>query len=473
MSTNPEPAVPRRALLRGAAAAGVLAATGPLTGCALGGGGGGRDSAHGEKSAANPLGVDPAAPLEVVIFNGGLGEEYARNHEVMFQQRHPRAHIRHSATQEIAKTLQPRFVGGDPPDVVNNAGANQIDFNSLVAQGALADLGPLLDAPSLDDPAARVRDTLLPGAVESGTFDGRVLALNYAYTAYGVWYSGRLFADRGWAYPRTWDDMIALCRRIKAAGIAPWAYQGKHPRYLSWPILASAAKLAGPEVLVAIDNLEPNAWKHEAVTAAAEAYRQLVVDRYLLPGSEGMDHVQAQTEWCRGRAAFVSCGSWLENEQRAVTPADFRMTLAPTPSLTTGDRLPFQAVRGTAAESFIVPAKAHNVAGGLEYLRVMLSKAGAADFTRRTSSLTCVRDGAAGVPLTPGLASVTRVLAASGAHTFNFRYGQFYRRLERDLIDAACGEFFAGRLDTAGFTSRCQRAADEIARDDSVKKYRR
>ena len=27
--------------------------------------------------ATNPLGVDPAAPLDVVIFKGGLGDEYA------------------------------------------------------------------------------------------------------------------------------------------------------------------------------------------------------------------------------------------------------------------------------------------------------------------------------------------------------------------------------------------------------------
>jgi len=42
------------------------------------------------------------------------------------------------------------------------------------------------------------------------------------------------------------------------------------------------------------------------------------------------------------------------------------------------------------SEPFVVPAKAKNQRGGLEYLRVMLSKEGATDFTRRVSSLTVV-----------------------------------------------------------------------------------
>ena len=465
--------ISRRGLVHGAAGLGVLAGTSGLAGCALGGGEDDPDAAKGDTSSANPLGVKPDAPLEVVIFNGGFGEEYAQAHQAMYRERYPRAEIRHSATQQIAETLQPRFVAGEPPDVVNNSGGSQIDFNGLVSQGALSDLGALLDAPSLDDPKVTVRQTLRPGIVEAGSYDGRFLALNYAYTAYGVWYSEKLFAARGWQYPRTWDAMIALCRRIKAAGIAPWTYQGKHARYLSWLILASAAKLGGVEVLKAIDNLEPGAWRHDAVRTAADAYSQLAVDGFLQPGAAGMDHIQAQTEWSRGRAAFISCGSWLENEQKAVTPPDFRIAVAPTPSLTTGDKLPFEAFRGTGSEPFVVPAKARNQRGGLEYLRVMLSRRAATDFTGKVSSLTCVAGAGTGTGRSPGLSSVTAMVDAAGANTFTWLYSSYYRKLERTLVDAACADLFAQRITAAQWTVRCQQAADAIARDSSIKKYKR
>jgi N-acetylglucosamine transport system substrate-binding protein len=463
--------ISRRGLLQGAAAVGVAVGTGALTGCATGGDSD-DEGAKGNTNAANPLGVKEDAPLEVVIFNGGFGEDYAKAHEAMYKEHYPKAEIKHSATQQIAETLQPRFVAGDPPDVIDNSGSSQIDLGGLVSQGALTDLSDLLNAPSLDVPGKTVKDTLLPGIVDVGSYDGKVLVLNYAYSAYGIWYSDKLFSARGWEYPKTWDDMIALCREIKASGIAPWTYTGVHARYMSWPILAAAAKLGGVEVLKAIDNLEPNAWKHEAVRAAADAYYQLAADGFLQPGAPGMDHIQAQTEWCRGKAAFISCGSWLENEQKAVTPPDFGMTVAPTPSLTTGDKLPFTAFRGTGSEPFIVPAKAKNVRGGLEYLRVMLSKKGAADFTRKVSSLTAVAGASDGISLPPGLTSVTKMINAS-SDTFNWLYNSFYRKLERQLVNAACADMFAKRINAAQFVDRCQQAADSIAKDSSIKKYKR
>src|SRR5687767_13811149 len=116
----------RRGLLRAGTTVGLAVGAGALTGCAMGG----DDATEGAKSdanAQNPLGVKEDAPLEVVIFNGGFGEEYAKAHEAMYKERWPKAEIKHSATQQISQTLQPRFVAGDPPDVLNNSGSNQID----------------------------------------------------------------------------------------------------------------------------------------------------------------------------------------------------------------------------------------------------------------------------------------------------------------------------------------------------------
>ena len=467
----------RRDILRRTAMAGALAtpAAGLLSGCALGGGddsGDNKDN-RGTKSEQNPLGVKEDAPLEVVIFNGGFGEDYAKSHEAMYNEKYPKAKIKHSATQEISKTMQPRFVDGTPPDVIDNNGNGQIDFNGLVTQGALADLGELLTVPSMDIPGKTVKDTLLPGCVEVGSYNGKFLALNYSYSVYGIWYSTKLFTEKGWQYPKTWDDHIALCKQIKAAGIAPWTYAGKFPRYFSWPVLSTAIKFGGPSVALAIDNLEPNAWKSDAMKQAADAWYQVVKDGYIMQGSPGLDHIQSQTAWCQGKAAMISCGSWLENEQKKVTPAGFNMSVAPTPSLGSGDKLPYEAIRGTAGEPFIVPAKGKNVVGGLEYLRVMLSKKGAQDFTKRCSSLTVVAGSADGVELPFGLTSVVKALAASGNNGFNWVYPNFYRKLEKELVDAACGEFFSGRSTPDEFLTACQKGADSIAADNSITKYKR
>src|SRR5947209_1339848 len=128
MSLSPEnnseqalPDLSRRKVLQRAAAASLLAvpAVGLLDACATGGSSTPTNqSTGGTKSAANPLGVDPKAPLEVVIFNGGYSDGYATAvHVPLYQKAFPSATVKESKTEEISTTLQPRFAGGTPPDV--------------------------------------------------------------------------------------------------------------------------------------------------------------------------------------------------------------------------------------------------------------------------------------------------------------------------------------------------------------------
>jgi len=458
----------RRRLLAGSAAAAAAA----VSGCAADGGGSPRPYAAAGTSAANPFGVDPAAPLEVVVFKGGFGDDYARAFERLYARAYPAARISHLGTQDITGVLQPRFNGGNPPDVVDDSGAQQIKLDVLYGNGQLADLAPLLDAPSVDDPRRRVRDTLLPGTVSQGTYGSSMYVLNYVYTVYGLWYSRRLFRERGWPVPGTWAEFLDLAAEMKRGGIAPLAFQGKYPYYMLVPIMDLAAKNGGPEVQAAIDNLEPGAWKSDAVRHAVEAVHELVARGYTLPGAAGMTHIEAQTAWCHGEAAWIPCGSWLENEQLHVTPAGFGMAVAPMPALP-GDRMPPHAVRAGAGEPFVVPARAANVPGGLEFLRLMTSRAGAAAFARTAHSLTVVRDALTpDVPLLPGTASADAAVRAAGSDIITWYFPDWYARMEADLENAT-GELMAGRMTPDAWIRACQAAADRTARDPSVRRFTR
>jgi len=61
----------------------------------------------GRRARTNPFGVAADAPLDVVIFNGGFGEEYAKYDEQLYTKAFPSAKIAHNATQKISDTLQP------------------------------------------------------------------------------------------------------------------------------------------------------------------------------------------------------------------------------------------------------------------------------------------------------------------------------------------------------------------------------
>jgi len=226
--------------------------------------------------AMNPFNLQP---LEVdgVFFSGGYGHEYIQYAADLMQKAHPGMKVKVTPTQRVGDVLRPRFVGGNPPDVIDNSGAGALDMAALVADGQVADLAELLDAPSLDTPGKKVKDTLIPGSQSDQVYNGKQLAINFVFTGYGICYSKALFEKNGWTYPATWEDMITFCDDLKKEGkIAPWTHQAKYPYYIQnmvlFPLIYSAG---GNDLIIKIDNLEPNAWKDPAVMRAVENYYML------------------------------------------------------------------------------------------------------------------------------------------------------------------------------------------------------
>ncbi|MDN3258989.1 N-acetylglucosamine/diacetylchitobiose ABC transporter substrate-binding protein [Streptomyces sp. CSDS2] len=468
--------VGRRDLIKRSAALGLVATPGMglLSACASSGGDGQDKAEQGKKTAKNPLGVNDTAGLEFVLFDGGFGKEYAEDAVKIYEHDFPKAKVKFAATQKIQSTLQPRFNQGTPPDLIDNSGAEQMDMGVLVGKKQLADLTALLDAPSYDDPEKKVRDTLRPGIVEMGQFDGDpVWILYYAYTVYGVWYSQKALDSLDAAYPETWDDMLALCAKAKKKGIAGWTYAGKYPYYIPFSLYPMIGKVGGREVLDAIDNLEPNAWKHPAVKACFEAYYELYKKGYILRGTPGLDHIQSQTAWAEGKALFLPNGSWVENESANVIPADFGLTVSAPSGLDASDKLPFGTLWASGGEPFIVPAKAKNAEGGMEQLRIMLSEASSKNFTSKVKSLTAFNGGTSGIDLTPGLKSGVAALEKAGSNVVNPRLQDWYVQLQKEKIGVSgLGELMAGRLTPAEAIRKIQSFADEAAKDSSIKHYK-
>lgn len=452
------------------AALGSIAVTGSsvLVGCATSGGDDdeGEVSGGAETSEENPFGVNPEDGLAVVIFNGGYGDEYAKFHESLYAKAFEGAEIDHKAITDIRQQMQPLFNAGNPPDVLDNAGAEAMPISTLAETGQLTDLTQLFDAESIGQPGTKVRDTLNPVAIESAEYSGKPMVLNYALQVYGLWYDRALFDQKGWEPAETWDDFMALCEQIKADGMAPMAYQGKYPYYIQQVIMDLAVKHGGPQVAYAIDSLEDGAWQNESMKLAAEAILEMRDKGYFLEGTDGLDHIQSQTRWNEHQAAFIPCGSWLENEQKSVAPAGFETTVAPTPLLD-GATLPFDCTRVEAAEAFIVPADAANQAGGLEYLRIMVSKEGAAKFTELTAAPTIVDGATEGVQLTPGAESAIALIESGGEDNWNYYYAIWYSPMD-PKIQSVVGELAAGRISADEFCDQCQEIADETADDPAT-----
>ncbi|MBQ1090353.1 N-acetylglucosamine/diacetylchitobiose ABC transporter substrate-binding protein [Streptomyces sp. B93] len=469
------PGVGRRSLIKRSAALGLVSvpAMSFLSACASGGGDdSGDDNSQGKTSEENPFGLKEGSKLDVVIFKGGYGDDYAKAWEADFQKQWG-VTSSHTGTQEITGKLQPRFNAGNPPDIVDNSGAQKIKIDVLYKNGQLLDLAEVLDAPSVDDPSKKVRDTVIPGTLDPGLQEGKVVALNYIYTVWGLWYSGKLFADKGWEEPQTWDDFLAICKDAKSEGIGGLAHQGKYPYYINVAIMDLIAKKGGLDAMKAIDNLDPKAFVgSDAALAAVEAIYEVVEKGYLMPGTNGLTHTESQTRWNQYKAAFITSGSWLENEQLKQTPDDFDMKFLPMPLLE-GSSMPFEAIRAGSGEPFIIPSKARNLPAAKEFMRMMLSKKWSTLFAKEANSLTILQDGVdPSVQLRPGTQSTVEASKAAGDNTFRYLYTEWYSEMDT-AIQNASNELMAQRIQPKEWLKRAQTAVNEAAKDPSAKNNRR
>ncbi len=71
---------------------------------------------------------------------------------------------------------------------------------------------------------------------EYGTVDGTFYAAPLSTNVKSfVWYSPKMFTQRGYQVPETWDDMLALSDRMIADGIKPWCAGVESGDATGWP----------------------------------------------------------------------------------------------------------------------------------------------------------------------------------------------------------------------------------------------
>jgi alpha-glucoside transport system substrate-binding protein len=124
------------------------------------------------------------------------------------------AQVAYEGSKEFEAQLVVRVKSGNPPDIayVPQPGL----LNTLVKQ-----TGKVKEAPSTV--SANVDKWFGKDWRGYGTVDGKLYAAPLGANVKSfVWYSPKMFKDKGYTVPTTWDEMISLSDKIAATGIKPW-----------------------------------------------------------------------------------------------------------------------------------------------------------------------------------------------------------------------------------------------------------
>jgi raffinose/stachyose/melibiose transport system substrate-binding protein len=180
-----------------------------------------------------------------------------------------------------------------------------------------------IEAGVLEDITDQVKgysDTITPAALAAFTQNGRVYGLPIALSQVGFLYNKELMAKAN-VDPtaiKTWDDLLAAVKALKAAGVTPIVVGGadKWPLHFYWTHLA--VRIGGKAGFDAALRGENGGFAGETFQKSGELFKQLVDLQPFQNGFLGFKNPQAVGYFGDGKAAMTLAISSTYHLQRAL-----------------------------------------------------------------------------------------------------------------------------------------------------------
>lgn len=281
--------MPKRKIARGMlATAGIAMALAGCTGCA--------QNETDDKVEVELVSYKPEA---VAAFDQ-IAERFNATHEDI--------HLTIDSPNEAMTILKTRFIREDYPDIVGIGG--DVNYSNFLDADLFMDISDLQETGMVKQSYLDM-DKELEFVPKEGIY-----ALPYAANAAGILYNKDLFDEHGWEIPETWDEFIALCDTISAAGVQP-IYLGYKD---TWTCLAPWNALA-----VGLTESDTCNQVNMGTTTFTETYRETAEKiRVLLDYAElnpyAYGYNDACTAFARGQSAMYPIGSYAIPQIKSVNP---------------------------------------------------------------------------------------------------------------------------------------------------------
>lgn len=202
--------------------------------------------------------------------------------------------------EEYDTKLNALIAANDTPDMfICNPGPNLTQY---VEAGVAADLTDILTNQEKD-----WYDGFSGGIFEKITYDGKIMAVPTNFAAACVFYNTEIFEEAGAEVPTTFDELLAACEKIQAAGYTPISCSAGTPWCLSMVAGYLCDRVAGPDNLTKIANNEM-AWTDAKHIEAGNKLKEL--SQYFQKSAAGDSNDQATAGLYNGEAAMLIQGSW-------------------------------------------------------------------------------------------------------------------------------------------------------------------
>ncbi|MCG5071866.1 ABC transporter substrate-binding protein [Paraburkholderia tagetis] len=244
-----------------------------------------------------------AGTLEVNIAFKGASQRAVWTQVIdEFKKAHPGTDVKVSFVDEEAYKVQlPNWLTTAPPDIVNWHDGERMAY--YAQRGLFTDLSP--------DWQKNNWDSMYASTKEASSYKGKQYAAPTVYYAWGMFYRKDLFQKTGIANePKTWNDFLDDCKKLKAAGITPIAVGGRDAWTLAGWFDYLDLRLNGNKFhqqLMAGDV----PYTDPRVKKVYTTWKQLLDAGYFIDNSLSYDLDAAQPFLFQGKAAMMLMGTFI------------------------------------------------------------------------------------------------------------------------------------------------------------------
>lgn len=272
--------------------------------------------------------------------------------------------------QGYISTLQTRLNSGTAADVFIITAENKAD----VMNGGFAK--DLSGEPWIGNIADAAKATY--------TKDGKVYGAATASWGGGILYNKDLLAKVGvTSPPATWDDFLALCKKLKDAGVTPF-YEPADG------ISVSLAALLGLENEASGGTMDADIWAGKTSfaktwTEPLQQWDMLFTEHLESPSVAGLTGDQVMSEFEKGKVAMIGTGSWALGSIQKAAP-DLHVAFMPVP----GDSDTYWA--GAVSPGYAINAKTTHLSAAEKLVEFLQSKAGVELYQKQNAAITTTKD---------------------------------------------------------------------------------
>lgn len=342
----------RKIPLRLTAVSTVLAAMAALTGCS-------GSAGSGSENTVSFYSWDNEATMEPV-----LDEFKKQNPDVKLQVSYG------TPVQGYISTLQTRLNSGTAADVFIITAENKAD---IMDAGLAKDLS---GQPWISNIADAAKATY--------TKEGKVYGAATASWGGGILYNKDLLAKVGFTSPpATWDDFLALCKKLKDAGITPF-YEPADG------ISLSLAALLGLQNESLGGTMDADIWAGKTTftktwTEPLQDWEKLFTQNLESSSVAGLTGDQINSEFAKGSVAMIGTGSWALGSIQKSAP-NMNLAFMPVP----GDAGTYWA--GAVSPGYAINAKTKHDAAAGKLVEFLQSKTGVELYQKQTAAITTTKD---------------------------------------------------------------------------------